>query len=194
MAGLLGMLLAGGGSGVGGGMQQNAQMAQQFNLVQLQNEVKALMDERIADRTRQEKTADYETRKADDIAAEERRVKNEKGLIAARRDPSEAKLNELKLQQAESDVKVPSAVRMEYETLKKNNEIISSSLYKAQAEGTYTPETAAKAEAAMNANTKRMSELLRPHQGDQAPKEKKDIDLSLFDKMKAKQDVNKRTS
>ena len=168
--GLIGSFLGGAAPGMMEVGKQMADYSSRSTLMKEEAAIRAEAEARLHERGRGEQQADYETKKADEISAEGRRFENEKGLISARRDPSESKLNALKLQQAESDVKIPSAVKMEYDTLKKNNEIISSSLYKAQAEGTYNPETASKAEATMGANTKRMSELLRPHLGESAPK------------------------
>jgi hypothetical protein len=151
---------------------QNKTAAQKA-ILDMEMEARGMYEARVHERTRTEQAQDYERNKADSIAAEGRAYEREKGLIGMRKDPNQAKLTALQLQQAESELKVPKAVSMEYDALKKRNETISSSLYKAQAEGSYDPTTAAKAEADMESNTMRMRELLQPYQGDAAPKPSK---------------------
>ena len=98
MAELAGLLTAGLAGGIGAGMQQNAQMQQQFNMAQMQNEMKMLMDERIAERARTDKAAEGATAhgyRMEEISAE---GKAKEGLLSAKTNDPE---NELRSAQAE---------------------------------------------------------------------------------------------
>jgi hypothetical protein len=170
MGGLIGALAVGALGGAGKGMTENAQADMKSAYDNINAQMKSEMEQRIYERGRRDKVTD-------DATAFDR----EKGLINARKDPNDAKLKKLQVQELEKkiadDAKVPAAVKMEFETLKKQNETIAASLYKAQAEGTYNPETAANAENAMANNTERMASLLKPYLGKDAPKGKGVDDL-----------------
>jgi len=86
-------------------------------------------------RNRGDSLTDYEREKADKIAAEERAYGREKGLIGLRRDPNESKLTALKLKQAEEEMKLPPAVKGQFDAYGKSAATIESAIYKAQAEG-----------------------------------------------------------
>ena len=101
MAGLLGALAAGAATGYGAAGAQNANMSAQFNLTAMQNEVKELMDERVYERTKGDKAAEYAQGRADKVSdyQQDRTAKKEDaGMlhrnrmeeIAASKDPQDA--------------------------------------------------------------------------------------------------------
>lgn len=158
---------------------------------------KVVQEQEQANRENAAKRADEDARTERELAIEERRqrlagqIRHEqlpdrlaeiKAESAARRDPTESALHAEQLKQLRDSNKLPPAVKANYDTLSEQNKLIASSIYKAQAEGTYNPETAAKAEAQMTENNRRMGELLKPYLGESAPKESAGIDLSAFDK------------
>ena len=102
MSGLLGALAAGAIGGAGKGVSENAQADMKFNYDQMQAEIKALMDDRIYERGRKERS------EASDLAYE-----REKGLINLRKDPVDQQIKQEKLASILEDKKIPSAVKTE---------------------------------------------------------------------------------
>lgn len=79
-AGLLGYLAAGAATGYGQAGAQNAQIASQFNLAQMQNEIRMLMEDRIAERSKQ----DYATQKSDAAVARKEQYAHEEAMLEKR--------------------------------------------------------------------------------------------------------------
>ena len=104
MAELAGLLTAGLAGGIGAGMQQNAQMQQQFNMAQMQNEMKMLMDERIAERARTDKATEGATAhgyRMEEISAE---GKVKEGLINAQSKGPENELHKAQTEQIRANL------------------------------------------------------------------------------------------
>lgn len=105
-------MAAGAAQGYGEAGKQNMRVGQEFNLTAMQNEIRAMMDERIYERTRQDKAGDRALDKADRLEAEDRRLKHEKELIELRgreerknatvkdQDPNKVELDKLRVEEA----------------------------------------------------------------------------------------------
>lgn len=145
------------------------------------------MEQRIAERTRGEKSADWEKQKAWDVEKGGLLHKNkleeiEAGSRAriAERDPNEAKLNKLRVKEAEDALKMPEAVRMEYKALYEENKLLADKILTAQLSDTANPDAVKVAEAKIGKNTLRLLELSRKYQGEAAPKGKGVYDPSAY--------------
>jgi len=147
-------------------------------------EAQRQMEERIHERTRTEKEADRVANKADAIEMLDYKDKKEKN------DPLKAlqmKKAQIELSAAEAETKLPPAVKLEYQALQKESELISTAVNKAQTDGTFDPSTSADILKRQESINKRMSALITPYQGDKAPKPGSGVDLSQFDKTRKPQ-------
>lgn len=197
MGGLIGALAMGAVGGAGKGMSENAQADMKFNYEQMATQIRADMEQRIYERGRADKNADYARERTDKAADAETGLENQKGLLKFKdgldkNDPLKAlqmKKAQIELAAAEAETKLPPAVKLEYAAQQKEAESIYSEINKAKATGLYDADSATELNKRLEDINKRMSALITPYQGDKVPKPGAGVDLSAFDKKKQTKSV-----